>query len=322
METIQLGPTKRTTTRLGFGCSSLMGALSRRASLHLLHSAYDAGLRHFDVAPMYGYGEAEPCLGELLAKHRAGVTVTTKYGIAPPKNKSVLRMGRAIAGPLIRQFPAVKKRLASVAQSAAQPAPKATFTAEQAKASLEASLTALRTDHIDIWLLHEATADDLTDDRLLRLLEDSVAEGKIGAFGVGSDGSRIEELLTRRPEYCSVLQYEWSVFDRSIPPGPPFRIHHRALTTRFTSLHAELIANPELCRRWSHHTQTDLADRINLAKLMLKASLIMNPHSVILFSSKDPRRIQANVSVASDVVLEQPALRLYELVQAEHTPAT
>ena len=86
MEQIRLASSGRETTRLGYGCSSIMGALGRRQSLRLLEAAYDAGIRHFDVAPMYGYGEAESCLGEFLQRHPGQLTVTTKYGIAPPKN--------------------------------------------------------------------------------------------------------------------------------------------------------------------------------------------------------------------------------------------
>ena len=45
-------------------------ARSAGVSLRLLEAAYDAGIRHFDVAPMYGYGEAESCLGEFRARHQ------------------------------------------------------------------------------------------------------------------------------------------------------------------------------------------------------------------------------------------------------------
>src|SRR5580692_9318080 len=118
MQTILLANTTRKTTRLGFGCGSLMGATNRRDSLKLLQSAYEAGIRHFDVAPMYGYGEAESCLGEFLQHHRGQVTVTTKYGIAPPKRSSLLRLGRRIAGPIVKQIPQVKERLARAANAA------------------------------------------------------------------------------------------------------------------------------------------------------------------------------------------------------------
>ncbi|HBO81473.1 MAG TPA: aldo/keto reductase, partial [Cupriavidus sp.] len=58
MEIIPFANTGRQTTRLGFGGSGIMGALDRRQSLSMLRAAYDAGVRHFDTAPMYGYGEA------------------------------------------------------------------------------------------------------------------------------------------------------------------------------------------------------------------------------------------------------------------------
>ena len=118
MEQIILGTSGRPTTRLGFGCGNLMGALGRRDSLKLLETAYDAGIRHFDVAPMYGYGEAESCLGEFLQHHRGQVTITTKYGIAPPKNSTLIQLGRQIAGPVIKKIPSIKRSLAQAANAA------------------------------------------------------------------------------------------------------------------------------------------------------------------------------------------------------------
>jgi hypothetical protein len=50
---------------------------------------------------------------------------------------------------------------------------------------------------------------------------------------------------------------------------------------------------------------------------MLKAALVMNPTSIILFSSKNPAHIQANVHTAADTSLEFPARQLYNLVQSE-----
>jgi hypothetical protein len=50
---------------------------------------------------------------------------------------------------------------------------------------------------------------------------------------------------------------------------------------------------------------------------MLKASLIMNPTSIVLFSSKNPAHIQANVEVVDNTNLELPARQLYNLVQSE-----
>src|ERR1700722_13835950 len=97
MQTITLATSGRETTRLGFGCSSLMGSLGRRESLAMLEAAYDAGLRHFDVAPMYGYGQAEGCLGEFLARHKGELTVTTKFGIPPEESQSLKAAVRGLA---------------------------------------------------------------------------------------------------------------------------------------------------------------------------------------------------------------------------------
>jgi D-threo-aldose 1-dehydrogenase len=149
------------------------------------------------------------------------------------------------------------------------------------------------------------------------LMEDSVSQGKIGSFGVGSGGEKISELLAERPSYARTLQYEWSVLDAAIPAGGPFRIHHRALTDNFRALHSALIAKPEICSRWSQETGLDLANSEALARLMLKTSLVMNPESVILFSSKRSAHIVTNVRVAEDVAIEAPARRLHALVQAE-----
>jgi D-threo-aldose 1-dehydrogenase len=322
MQTIPLADTNRHTTRLGFGCGSIMGASNRRDSLKLLETAYEAGIRHFDVAPMYGYGEAETCLGEFLQNHGRQVTITTKYGIAPPKKSGIIKLGRSLAGPILKQLPSLKQRLAQAANAATRNPERPTFTAAQAKASLDRSLLALRTDHIDLWLLHEATAADLHDDALLSLLEAEVQKGTIGAFGIGSSARKIPALLATHPAYCRTLQYEWSVLDAPIPDAPirpsaPFRIHHGALTKNFHAIHKSIINNKPLCQRWSASTNTDLRNAEALAHLMLKASLVMNPASIILFSSKNPAHLHANARTAADTTLESPARQLYNLVQSE-----
>lgn len=49
---------------LGFGCSALSSVGGKKA-LGLLGAAFDAGVRHFDVARYYGYGESEGILEPL-----------------------------------------------------------------------------------------------------------------------------------------------------------------------------------------------------------------------------------------------------------------
>ena len=317
MQTIELGTTGRTTTRLGYGCSSLMGALGRRESLGLLAAAYDAGIRHFDVAPLYGFGQAESCVGEFLAQHPGELTVTTKYGIPRAQAQGLVGLARAIVRPIVRALPGLKRGMSAAAGKAFSGGEKASFTEAEARQSLERSLRELKTSRIDVWLLHEVTADDLREsEELLKFLEGQVAAGTIGAFGVGSERNRVETLAIKRPAFCGVVQFEWSVVD-----GPvlgldgPFRIHHRALTDNFFRLHERLLEEGGRCAEWSRETGADLADREVLAALMLKAALVENPGAIVLFSSKEAAHMRRNVAVAEDASLEAPARKLYELVQ-------
>lgn len=332
MQTIPLGSTGRTTTRLGFGCSSIMGVLDRRQSLALLESAFDAGIRHFDTAPMYGYGEAESCLGEFLNRHRGELTVTTKFGIPPAKSRALVRTARAILGPLVQRFPALKNRLRRPASSAdpAGPQPPVAanpiFTAEQARTSLDSSLTALRVERIDLLLLHDVKPIDLADgsrsDALLRFLQDAVQDGKIGMFGVGTDREIVPELESEHPAYCAAMQYEWSVLNPPVSGSAGFRLNHRALSRHFRALAETLEADIDRCRRWSEEVGEDLADPEILPHLMLKASCVLNPASLVLFSSKRPHHIRTNVVIAGDNALETPARKLYGLIQRERLQTT
>ncbi len=317
MNQITLPNTGRQTSQLGFGCSSLMGATGRKESLALLEHAYGAGIRHFDVAPMYGYGAAEGCLGEFLARHPSDVTVTTKFGIPPPGNQGLMRAARRAIGPVLKLVPSIKKRLASAANNVTAAEPKAPFTAAAAQPSLEHSLAELRTGRIDLYLLHEAEAEELNDHTLLRFLESSVQAGKIGAFGCGSSADKVPALLAHRPAYCPVLQFEWSVLDKPIGPLDAFTVHHRSLTARFQELQTALRDNAAARQRWSAEVEADLGQPGMLAALMLKAALVLNPQSVILVSSRNRHHITENVRVAGDKSLAEPACRLYALVQRE-----
>jgi diketogulonate reductase-like aldo/keto reductase len=293
-----------------------MGALGRRESLRLLEAAWDAGVRHFDVAPAYGFGQAEGCVGEFLASRWGEATVTTKYGIPPAKNPGLIGLARRVAKPIVVLLPGLKRGLSSAAGKAFSGGEKASFSATEARESLERSLRELKTDRVDVWLLHEATSDDLRQsDELLAFLEGAVADGKIGAFGVGSERARVETLAIKRPKFCGMVQFEWSVLERPVHGIQGFRIHHRALTDHFRKMHAGLVVDAPRCARWSEAAGADLANRETLAALMLKASLVENPESVVLFSSKDAGHMRRNVEVAEDASLEAPARRLYGLVQ-------
>lgn len=317
MEHVPLASTGRSTTRLGFGGTALMGSLNRRQSLALLEAAWDAGIRHFDVAPMYGWGEAESCLGEFLQRHSGKITIATKFGIRPPQRPWWLGLGRRLAGPVIRRATGAKQGLARAANAALGNSQKSQISVPEARASLERSRAALRADRIDLWLLHDIAAARLEECALLDFLRESVASGQIGDFGVSHDIAQIAVLWEQQRDYCHVLQFEWSVL-RPVPPFTgSFRIHHRALAHNFAALRTHLEEHPEVCHDWSREVDYDLAAPANLAALMLRGVLVLNPGCVVLVSSKNPGHIAANVRAADDPSLEERARRLYALVQRE-----
>jgi D-threo-aldose 1-dehydrogenase len=82
-------------SRLGFGASGI-GTLYRDVTeaeaAAVLGKAYEAGMRYFDSAPLYGHGLSELRLGSFLRTiDRKTVTVSTKAGryLLPPYGESV-----------------------------------------------------------------------------------------------------------------------------------------------------------------------------------------------------------------------------------------
>ena len=84
LEVGPLGRTKLQVGRLGFGMAPLGGLYSpvtdEQAATVLAH-AWDLGIRYYDVAPLYGYGQAEQRLGRMLQQHpRDEFVISTKVG--------------------------------------------------------------------------------------------------------------------------------------------------------------------------------------------------------------------------------------------------
>jgi len=171
-----------TLSPLGFGCAPMMGRVGRRDSLRALALAFELGVTHFDVARSYGFGRAEALLGEFIAGRRGQVSIATKFGIVPPVLGLKARMAMPLARALARHAPALQARLRreSARLLAAQ-----RFDAAYARQALHESLAQLRTDHVDVLLLHEPPPlpqpllEDIAD-----ALDTLVREGKARRWGI------------------------------------------------------------------------------------------------------------------------------------------
>ena len=81
-DTAPLGRAGLVATRLGFGAATqggLFQAVSEEDARAVFQAAWDAGIRHFDTAPWYGYGQSESRLGEFL-KDKTGYSLSSKVG--------------------------------------------------------------------------------------------------------------------------------------------------------------------------------------------------------------------------------------------------
>jgi D-threo-aldose 1-dehydrogenase len=284
------------TPAVGFGCSSLTGTSPGNAD-RVLETAFDAGVRHFDTARYYGYGEGEGILGRFLKGRRSEVTITTKFGIEPPQRTTALGVGLYVGRQVVRLLPFVRGFLQRGTKSLVK---SGAFSVQQAQRSLETSLRELGTDHIDFYLLHDYIVTEQTPDELLAFLEDCVKAGKIQSFGIGTGFENVLQALEGQPRLCNILQFQNSVLTKTcnrLPRDNSDRlvITHGALGGSYRSVLTFLKARMDAANDWKAKLGCHRLDEVTLSALMLNYAADANPRGLVLFSSRDPARVRRNV---------------------------
>jgi D-threo-aldose 1-dehydrogenase len=286
---------KRDLPGIGFGCSSLT-SVGRKNAIRLLETAFDAGIRHFDVARYYGYGETEGILGTFIKSRRAQITVTTKFGIEPPRRTNALRLALRVGRRILRFVPSARKL---VQQRASALVKGNAFSVEDANRNLETSLRELRTDYIDFYLLHDYVAGSHSSGELIAFLAQAVKAGKIRRFGLGTSIENVLLALDCEPDLCGVMQFQDSVITRNrdkLPSQSPHKvvITHGSLAGAYRSLSSFFKANNNRAKEWSAGLDLDCSDERALAALLLNFSVDANPNGLLLFSARSPDRIKDN----------------------------
>jgi len=166
MQTIPLGVSPLTSSRLAYGCWRVAGtwdpaevtAVSRAAGRRAIIAAYEAGYTLFDNADIYCQGEAECIFGSVLKEisgMRDRVLIATKGGIRPGGDPQPDSPGRY------------------------------DFSASYIIAACERSLRRLGVEIIDLYLLHRP--DYLADpEEVARAFSQLKAAGKVRHFGVSN----------------------------------------------------------------------------------------------------------------------------------------
>lgn len=308
--------------RLGFGGSNLLGDKTRTQGLALLEAAYAEGIRHFDVAPAYGYGDAEALVGEFARGKRDQIIIATKFGLQPMNPVAGAKRVVSTVRKVMRQSPWVRSLVKRSAKSLIR---RGQFDTKSVQLSLDRSLKSLRTDFIDIYLMHECQPPDCSEE-LLDFLHRSVSQGKIRHFGIGTEFSQAQLVCSHCPEFAPIVQLKSSVLEPNLATlwasapggkgGALKTITHGSFTV-VPALRHRLATDTTWADRWMARLGLDLRDDETVARLILQQALRANVHGTVLFQSGSFYRVAKNIRAAAGPRLSSVQLDDFEQLGLE-----
>jgi D-threo-aldose 1-dehydrogenase len=197
---VALGRTRLSVTRLGLGTAPLAGLFEEvpeNKALAVIKRSWEAGIRFYDTAPLYGHGLAEIRVGKVLGqKPRAEFTLASKVG----------RLLRADAPPepgqAFRGTPPVN--------------PVFDFSYDGVMRSVDESLERLRLDRIDILHIHDPDNHFRQAlDGAYKALDQLRSEGVIGAVGAGMNQAEMLTRFAREANFdCFLLAGRYTLLDQ------------------------------------------------------------------------------------------------------------
>lgn len=282
---------------------------SRRRRQALLAEAFEQGIRHFDVARMYGLGGAEGELGRFARGRREEISIATKFGIAPNGKVGRLAPLQAPARALLARFPELRARVErkdGTLHTARH------YDAASACASLDVSLRELGTDYVDVLFVHDPSAVAIPDmDELVGVLEGMREAGRIRAWGVSGEAGPALLLSTGWPQCVPQLRNDIFSFSSPQIPGKVPPIYFGVFAAALGRIRARLLADEMLRAGWQQDTGLDCADTKVLAQLLLQDALDRNRKGGAIFATTQPQRIgEAVAAAAADRQASPPSASL------------
>jgi D-threo-aldose 1-dehydrogenase len=207
MRQIMFHKTNISTSALGFGCQRVLSTVGTREAQHALEHAFDLGIRHFDLARSYGLGEAEGLVGRFARGRRDQLTIATKFGILPSERASRYAKLKPMVRPLLRQLPRLRAQFGPLTAGG-------NFDPAVAMKSVETSLLELKTDYIDILLMHECQRGGFDAAEMEDLASELKRTGKIRAFGLATSVEETAAILDAGKPEVDVVQIPRNIFNR------------------------------------------------------------------------------------------------------------
>ena len=216
MQPIELAKSGLRAPQLGFGCAAILGRVGRADSLRALAAAWDQGIRFFDTARSYGYGESEAVVGEFLRGRRDQAVVATKFGILAAAQPTWKRLARKLARQAMAIAPGTHGLLR---KAAAGQFSHNQFTVPVLRQSIEESLRKLGTDYVDLLFLHSPPAGVLAQQELLEAMGRLVEAGKVRVAGLSAEPAVVRMALSARTPPINAMQFPCNVFDFAAAEG-------------------------------------------------------------------------------------------------------
>ena len=274
-------------SRLGLGCAGLMRVTSATERDRLLASAFDLGIRHFDVARLYGLGVAEREVGRFARTRRDEITVATKFGLDPAHGLGRLGRLQQPVRALANRVPAIRRALK---KRAGRTVTAGNYDPAHARASLDTSLQQLGLGHVDFLFLHGPGPKAALDYPGLRaFFDEAVQAGKIRRWGISYEEAEGFDPMAGVGDQA-VLQVRETVFTRR-PRTEPY-LSFGVLGEPLEIIGERLRGDRERRRQWSEALGVDAGSSQELAKLLLSDALAANDRGTVLYGTVRVDRLQ------------------------------
>ncbi len=181
----------------------------------------------------------------------------------------------------------------------------------------------MRTDYIDLFLLHDPLPDDISYDDTCEFLERARDAGRIRAWGIAGDLTPSVTAATRFPRPVPVLQVPEDIFssplERASAVITQARVTYGVLRNALPQIVDYLTAHPERREAWSASLGLDCGDPQSVACLLLQDELERHRRTVVIFSTVSEAKIDSAVAAAgAEPYVVLPVLEAFrKLVAAE-----
>jgi D-threo-aldose 1-dehydrogenase len=290
---------------LGMGTSRLIHHSTKSDALENLSLAFDLGIAYFDTAPIYGYGWSERLLGTFAEGKRDHVQIATKIGLQPSKLLSVLpysllvsmrKVAKTFKGPGSKGLPAGVNKQDTIA-----------FDPVWALKSLEESLKRLKTDYVDVLLLHESTIDEANAPQTREFMSNVISAGKVRNVGIGSGLERLARAAQLDPMY-TIVQHEYNISTDRFPVPADRVINTYGLfenMKRIKAIAGDQLVSSEIMAK----CQVDLSIENDILRFCLAGAKYEYPGGVTLFSSTNKQHIKDTIDAWNSIGISQQSFQ-------------